>query len=302
MIKQRFLKLSKNAQCWIVLFCILCCVIGCSSASLSVTQNDFVVHYIDVGQGDCSLISCGGKYMLIDSGEEEESKNVLEYLKELRIKELEYVVNTHPHSDHIGGMHKILSEIDVNTIIMPDICNEITEYNKMVDVINKRKITTIVACTGNVYSLGGSIFTILAPNSDEYENINDYSVVIKFDYQDTSFLFTGDCENISEYEMVASGYDLGSDVLKVAHHGSSTSTCESFLKAVNPTIAVISAGENNQYGHPHASVMSLLDRYNVECFCTKDCGTIIIISDGTGYSVIKEKEISRACACYKIRV
>jgi len=139
-------------------------------------------------------------------------------------------------------------------------------------------------------------------NSNEYENINDYSVVIKFDYQDTSFLFTGDCENISEYEMVASGYDLGSDVLKVAHHGSSTSTCESFLKAVNPTIAVISAGENNQYGHPHASVMSLLDRYNVECFCTKDCGTIIIISDGTGYSVIKEKEISRACACYKIRV
>ena len=290
MIRQRFQKHFRVILLFSILIYVLCYTVGCSTDFLSsVGTEDFVIHFIDVGQGDCSLIGCNGKYMLIDSGTEDRSDYILDYLKTYNIKELEYAVATHPHSDHIGAMHKIISELNVNSIIMPDVANDIPEYNNLMNSIYAKQIQVIRALAGEVYTLGDSFFTVFAPNTHDYENMNDYSVVIKFVYGNNSFLFTGDCEKISEGEMISNGYELKSDILKVSHHGSSSSSCEEFLSLVNPTIAVISVGRDNQYDHPHDSVLDLLRKYNVEYFTTETYGTIVIVCDGVGFNVVTAK-------------
>lgn len=296
MIKRRFLKHFKSAVVLLYLLVYLCCNSGCSADYpfqdidvRSYKDASFAVCYIDVGQGDCSLIQCGGEYMLIDSGEEEYAGVVSDYIGMFGIYSFKYIVITHPHSDHMGAMHEIISENKAEYIIMPDVTNDTKEYELMVDVIEDKNITVIEPCPGDVYPLGQGFFTILAPSSSSYEKLNDYSVVLKFDYIDTSFLFTGDCEKESEEEMLSSGYDLVSDVIKVSHHGSASSSDAAFIGSVRPLIAVIQVGEDNEYGHPHAEVMELLEDYCMQCYCTDEQGTIIIISDGMSLRVLTEK-------------
>lgn len=296
MIKLRYPKLFKSLVVTLYLFVLLCCNCGCGTDYSfqaidirSYKEASFAVCYIDVGQGDCSLIQCGGEFMLIDSGEEEYADIVLDYLDMFGISSFKYVVITHPHSDHMGGMHEILSENSTDCIIMPDVTNDIKEYELMNEIICEKNLNVMRPYVGDVYPLGDGFFTILAPISMYYDDINNYSVVLKFDYMETSFLFTGDCEKISEDEMLRTGYDIESDVIKIAHHGSSTSSDRAFFNRVRPQIAVIQVGEDNEYGHPHTEVLELIGEYCMQCYRTDKQGTIIIVSDGICLRILTEK-------------
>lgn len=296
MIKLKYQKRFKLFSLLLIIWIALHYCLGCGTDVYFETADiqayldaPFSVCYIDVGQGDCSLIQCGGEYMLIDSGEAEYCDVLDDYFISFGIDMLEYVIITHPHSDHMGGMNKVLEAVCVNNIIMPDIENDIKEYELLIETIEDKDLTVTRPFSGDVYILGDGIFTILAPISDTYEELNNYSIVLKFDYMDTSFLFTGDCQEQAEEELMKSGYNLKSDVLKVGHHGSRTSSSPGFISSVSPVIGIIQVGEDNTYGHPHSDVIDVLADNNVSCYCTADYGSIIIISDGSNLIMMTEK-------------
>ncbi|WP_313129766.1 ComEC/Rec2 family competence protein [Anaerocolumna sp.] len=246
------------------------------------------VHFIDVGQGDAILIETDEHYMLIDAGENNQGTTVVNYLKELGIKKLDYVIGTHPHSDHIGGLDTVIYSFDIGKVIMPDVVHTTKTFEDVLDAISEKDLKITKAIAGTTYSLGTTSFTIVAPNGSDYDGLNDYSVGIKFVNGENSFLLTGDAEKLSETEMLHNGIDLSADVLKLGHHGSSTSSQEDFLDEVQPDYAVISAGVDNSYGHPHVETLQKLKDRNIEVFRTDLQNTIIFTSDGEHITVNKE--------------
>lgn len=247
------------------------------------------VHYIDVGQGDCELIECDGKYLLIDAGENGHETQVLNYIHKLGIEKLDYVIATHQHSDHIGGLAEVLEEFETETIIMPRLTKEQTPtnstYRAFLKAVQSSGAQVIAAKPGNVYSLSQASFEILGPVTDDAEDINNMSAVTKLTFGENSFIFTGDAEAEEEREIIRNGAVLACDVLKVGHHGSYTSSCYEWLDAVNPEICVISCGENNDYGHPHDVVVDRLYEYTDKIYRTDVCGDIVITSDGKNLNV-----------------
>ena len=264
---------------------------------------DLEIHYIDVGQGDCSLIKWEGAAVLIDCGERENSDKILDYLKKQDVKKLDIVIATHPHSDHIGAMGDIISGIDVERVIAPKVSADKTPttktYERFLTALQDKALKLTAAKPGTVYALSGKTASsmdkqppkleILAPVAD-YDDLNDYSVVVRMTYGGTSYLFTGDAEAKAEKDILNSGADVSADVLKAGHHGSSTSTSEKFLEAVSPDICVIQCGTGNSYGHPHAEILERLESFGVKCFRNDISGTIIIYSDGDDIFVTTEKE------------
>ena len=239
------------------------------------------VHYIDVGQGDATLIKCGSHAMLIDGGNNNKGTTVQLYLKKQGVESLDYVIGTHPDADHIGGLDVIVYKYNCDTVIMPDYEKDTKTYQELVDVIHDKNMKITYPVVGEQYALGEAKFTIIAPNSNSYGgNANDYSVAILLEYGKNRFLFTGDAEEASEAEMLTNGIDISADVYKVAHHGSRSASTQEFLIAVHPKYAVISCGEGNSYGHPHAEVLNRLRSMGVEVFRTDEQGSIIASSDG----------------------
>ncbi len=237
------------------------------------------VHFLDVGQGDATLITCDGEAMLIDAGENDKGTLIQNHLLAAGIDSLRYVIGTHPDSDHIGGMDVILYKFDCDTVIMPEISKDTSTYRDVIDTMKHKGYTTTVPVVGDTYTLGSATFTILAPLKT-YEDSNNNSVAILLTYGNTRFLFTGDAEEEAENDILATGIPLQADVYKAGHHGSSTSSSEDFLRAVNPTYSVISCAENNDYGHPHAEVLNTLRAMGVQVFRTDEQGSIIATSDG----------------------
>jgi competence protein ComEC len=246
------------------------------------------VHFIDVGQGDAILIEEGNSTMLIDAGENNKGNTVVDYLKSQNVNELDYVIGTHPHSDHIGGLDTVLNTIPVKKVIMPSITHTSKTFEDVLDAIAKNNLTITPAVVGDRYWLGAASFTIIAPNASSYEELNNYSVGIKLTYGSNSFLLTGDAEKLSEEEMQKNGIDLSADVLKLAHHGSAYSSSKKFLDAVNPSYAVISVGADNDYGHPHADTLRAIQDRNIKLYRTDRQGTIVFASDGKNISVNTE--------------
>ena len=239
------------------------------------------VHYIDVGQGDATLIKCGSHAMLIDGGNNNKGTTVQLYLKKQGVESLDYVIGTHPDADHIGGLDVIVYKYNCDTVIMPDYEKDTKTYQELVDVIHDKNMKITYPVVGEQYALGEAKFTIIAPNSNSYGgNANDYSVAILLEYGKNRFLFTGDAEEASEAEMLTNGIDISADVYKVAHHGSRSASTQEFLNAVHPKYAVISCGEGNSYGHPHAEVLNRLRSMGVEVLRTDEQGSIIASSDG----------------------
>lgn len=246
-------------------------------------DGNLIIDYIDVGQGDSILIRQGEHAMLIDGGTSECKDDLLEYLKSKNITKFDYIIGTHPHEDHIGSLDDVVNAFDFDTILSPDVSSAKvttkTFENLVLAVANKNmKFTTPIS--GKEYSLGEAKFNILAPSSSNYQSLNNYSIVIKLNYGENSFMFTGDAETLSETEILNSYDDLHADVLKLGHHGSTTSSSKKFLNAVNPKYAVISVGKDNVYNHPTKTTMDKMIELNIPVYRTDELGTIECISDG----------------------
>ncbi len=254
-----------------------------SAAASGVFQDGSTleVHFLDVGQGDATLIRCGDDAMLIDAGNNSWGDDVRDYLEYQGIDDLDYVIGTHPDADHIGGLDVVMEAFDCGTVIMPDYEKDTQTYEEVIDVMNQKGLELTLPQVGTVYELGEAAFTIVAPCRDYGDNANDYSVGILLEHGENRFLFTGDAEEESETDMLNSGIDLSADVFKAAHHGSRTANTEAFLERVNPDYVVISCGEGNSYGHPHAEVLNRLREMGVQVFRTDEEGTITAVSDGS---------------------
>lgn len=240
------------------------------------------VHFIDVGQADSILIQTpDGKSMLIDAGNNADGQAVVSYLKGQGVSKIDILVGTHPHEDHIGGMDNVINSFEIGQIYMPKVSHTTKTYEDVLTAISRKGLKITSPTPGSTFSLGEVRFTILAPNSSTYEDMNDYSIVLKMEYGNTSFLFTGDAEQVSENEIIAKGYNLKADVLKVGHHGSSSSTSQAFLDKVSPKYAVIMVGSDNNYGHPHKETMDKLEAKGIPVYRTDENGTIVATSDGT---------------------
>ena len=243
------------------------------------TLQELQVHYIDVGQGDCTLITCGGQTMLIDAGDNNKGMAIQNYLNKAGVTQIDYVIGTHPDADHIGGMDVILTKFYCETIMMPEVSNDTNTYRDVIDAMNYRGYKNTPPVVGNTYSLGDATFTIVAPNGS-YGDMNNFSIGIRLVHGNNRFLFLGDAEEEAESDILQNGLDISADVLKVAHHGSRTSTSRNFVNAVVPQYAVISCGEGNSYGHPSAEVLNTLREAGVHVYRTDEQGSIIAFSDG----------------------
>lgn len=241
--------------------------------------QELQVHYIDVGQGDSTLLVCGGQAMLIDAGNNNKGTTVQLYLQKQGIDALDYVVGTHPDADHIGGLDVIITKFECGTIFMPDVSNDTNTYRDVLDAMKYKDYSVTIPSVGDTYTLGDANFTILAPGRD-YTEMNNNSIVIRVEHGENTFLFAGDAAEESEADMMVSGLPLQAQVLKVGHHGSSSSTSKAFLDAVHPDYAVISCGRDNSYGHPTAETLTTLREAGVQVFRTDEQGSIVVTSDG----------------------
>lgn len=252
-------------------------------------ENNMVTHFIDVGQGDCMLIQVNNKNLLIDSGTADSKEKVVRYLKSNNISKLDYVVATHPHDDHIGGMARIVNTFHIGEFYAPKVTSSTLAFQDMVAALKDKALKINIATSGVTLDLGpNTSCLILAPNKSTYEDINNYSSAIKISYKNSSYLFTGDMESTSEQELLNKDYDLKCDVLKVAHHGSKSSTSQSFLNKIAPKIAVISCGINNSYGHPSKETLDKLKSMNSTIYRTDLDNTIILVSDGIAITKLQQ--------------
>ena len=265
---------------FILIILLFQCSINTKENNIQINKNTLQVHFINVGQGDSILIQVNNKNLLIDSGPNKSEDKLKKYLKKLNISKFDYIIATHPHEDHIGNMSYIINNFDVLNFYAPKVENSTKAFETMVESLIRKdlKIKVLKANIKSIYLGKNIVVDVFSPFSNSYEDLNNYSPIVKISYGNTSFLFTGDAEELSENEVLNAGFDLKCDVLKIGHHGSSSSTSEKFLKASNPSIAVISVGEDNTYGHPTDTVLSRLKETKI--YRTDINGNIVITSDG----------------------
>lgn len=237
------------------------------------------VHFIDVGQGDATLIMCDGHSMLIDAGDYSKGTAIQNYLQKQQVKRLDYLILTHPDSDHIGGAPVIITKFAIDKVFVSDYEKDNKTYQKLIQALDNKRLKYTTPEVGTQYSLGTAKITILAPN-DTYDDPNNASIALMLQNGTNRFLFTGDAEETAEQDMLAAGFDLSADVYKAGHHGSRTSTSQEFFEEVSPSCAVISCGEDNSYGHPHAETLNTFRTNGVKVYRTDEDGTIIATSDG----------------------
>ncbi len=246
------------------------------------------VHFIDVGQADAILIQGPeDENIVIDAGNNSDSELVVNYIKSQGINELKAVVGTHPHEDHIGGLDAVIRSFKVDKVYMPKVVHTTKTFRDVLEAVNDKGVKVATAVKGVTIPLTGMTAEFVGPVVSDYDNLNDHSAVVKLTYGETSFLFQGDAEEVSERDILKSDMKdrLKADVLKVGHHGSSTSTIPEYLEAVNPKYAVIMAGKGNDYGHPHKETMERLENKDIAIYRTDEQGTIIAESDGKSISV-----------------
>lgn len=255
----------------------------------SILQDTLEVHFIDVGQGDCALITCSGHYMLIDGGNKSESDKVYSYLKKHDISHLDYIIGTHPDSDHIGGLSGALNIATIDYALCSTTSADNESFANFEKYVKSQGKTITVPSIGETFLLGNATVTVVGPVFQSTSD-NNNSIVLRIDFGNTSFLFTGDAEEEEEFSILKSGANIRSTILKVAHHGSSSSCSDCFLDAVQPTYAVISVGKDNSYFHPTNATLDKIKQRDITLYRTDLQGTIICSSDGNSVSFHVEKD------------
>ncbi len=269
----------------IFLLCFALCALlsGCGLGEMGneipAASQGLTVHFIDVGQADSVLVQCDGANMLIDGGNVDDSDLVVSYLQDQGVTYLDYVVNTHAHEDHVGGLAGVLAVYETGSVWCP-----VTEYDSQCfrnfsKYADQQDLELIRPDPGSAYALGSATVTVLGPVEDDSDT-NNTSIVLRVDYGATSFLFTGDAEAQAEQDILEAGYDVAATVLKAGHHGSNTSSCYRWLRAVNPEDVVISVGQGNEYGHPHEEPLSRFRDVGAAVYRTDLQGHIVCRSDG----------------------
>ena len=270
---------------------LLALIIAFSAGSIAfaepLSSSGFEVHFINVGQGDSALILCDGHAMLIDGGEKENSDLLYSYLKKHGVQELDYIVCSHPHKDHIGGLAGALNYAKVQMAFCPVKKYDSKGFENFKKYLKKQGVSITVPEAGDVFPLGSAVCTVLGPVKAAKGNNN--SLVIRIEYGDTSFLFSGDAEYEEEHDILATGCELKSTVLKVGHHGSEDATSYQYLYEVDPQYAVISVGDDNSYNHPNENTLSRLRDAGVTVYRTDLNGTVICRSDGKAVTFSPEK-------------
>lgn len=255
-------------------------------------EEDLVVHFIDIGQGDSTLLELpNGEFALIDGGPRSSSEKLLDYLKDEKIERIDYLIATHPHEDHIGGLPQVLRNFEVGQVYMPERTANTKIFETLLKEIQRKDLKIKLAKAGDqIIDEPGLSFKFLAPVRTDYDNTNDFSIVSRIDYGETSLLVMGDAEAKAERDIIASGTRLKADVLRVGHHGSSTSSTREFLDQVEARDYVMSLGVDNSYGHPHRETMDNISLKDGSIYRTDEMGDIIMVSDGRKIDFNKESE------------
>ena len=250
-------------------------------------NNDLKVHYLDVGEADSIFIELpNGETMLIDAGEAQNEEKIADYIENLNYDTINYVIGTHPHADHIGGLAYIIKNFEVKNIYMPKVAANTKTYENLLKTIKSKSLSiTVAEKDKKIINTENLKAYFLAPENKKYDELNNYSAILKIVFQDKSFLFMGDSEASVEKTLT----DVSADVIKVGHHGSNTSSSSGFIKKVNPEIAVISVGENNKYDHPDKDVIKAYEKLGAKIYRTDINGNIVISTDGENLDVEVEK-------------
>lgn len=300
----------KNKKRLFILSCIAATVVTISLSFNKISQflsNDntvavapgkLTVEFLDVGNADCSLVILpNGSNMLIDAGNNADSKKIVDYLKKHNINKIDYLVGTHPHEDHIGGLDDIINNFQIGTVFIPQISEDdipaSKTYHDVLEAITNNDCSVIEAKSNTViFQDENTNICCLSPERGDWENLNNYSAVIKLTYHDIDILFMGDAESEIEEQLLESNYNIDVEILKVAHHGSSTSSTKKFIEAVSPKTAFIPCGKGNSYNHPHSSTLNILENSGATVYRADKDKTVIITCDETSYSVSVHNEIS----------
>lgn len=254
-----------------------------SVSNRNTVTTDLKVYYLDVGQADSILISNNNHNMLIDAGNNEDGPKLVKYIKEeLNITKFDYVVGTHPHEDHIGGLDDIINNFTIDNILLPEVTTTSKTFEDVLDAIASKNLEITIPKIDSTFKLGEADLSVIYSGTDE-KNLNNSSIIIKMVFGDYSYLFTGDAEK--EVEDIILKKDINIDVLKVGHHGSSTSSSESFLNKVTPSYAIISVAKENSYNHPSESTINRLRKYTDNIYMTSELGTILLTSDGKSINI-----------------
>lgn len=264
--------------------------VGCIEEKEKVDYTSLEVSIVDVGQGDAIFIKTpNGKTILVDTGSKDEKSKILNFINSKDIKSIDMLVGTHPHEDHIGNMATIINDYSVGEVYMPKVAHTTKTFKNTVKAIKEKGLTIKMPNLSEKLKFDDVTIEFVAPNSKSYKDLNNYSIVMKVTYGKNSFLLTGDAEKESESEMLSKNYDLKADVLKLGHHGSSTSSTKKFLQAVNPKFSIASCSKDNEYGHPHEEIINSLKKMNIKLFKTYESGTVTFTSDGKNITVNTEK-------------
>lgn len=277
---------------------IICCALLICSRGINAKDSSFFVQYIDVGQGDCALIQCDGHYMLIDGGDSSQSSKIFSILKKNGIDTLDVIIATHPDSDHIGGLSGALNYSKVKKAYCSVKEHDTKQFNSFKKYLNKQNVDITIPKVGSNIKLGSATVTFLGP-VEITDDTNNSSIVVKIKYGDNSFLFMGDAEEDEEKALINEWGSIECDVLKVAHHGSSSSCSGEFLKKVMPKYAIISVGKNNSYSHPTQETLDKLKNIDAVIYRTDLQGDITVSSNGKKLSFAtvksaKQQDIQKA--------
>ena len=291
-------KRKHTAIKYVTLFCVLVLLLltffGCGNNAARNGEGILRVHYLDVGQSDCAFVEFSDDFtMLVDASDSEHAELVCDYIRALGHSDIDVIVLTHPHSDHVGGAETIIDEFETGVIYMTDISAYSAEYESLCSLIEKEQISVIEVERGVLFELGQAMCSFISPSkNDSYEGENDMSAVLRIEYGERAFLFMGDCEEDAENGILDSKSKVKADVVKVGHHGSNSSSTQKFIKATGAGYAVISCGADNDYGHPSVYAVDRWQSAGARVFRTDINSTVAAVTDGAELFVGEAKDSS----------